>query len=1606
MSRHLWKLVFFVFFASSILQAQGNIGFSWVHSWGGTGADIGNSVAVDSTGSAYVAGSTTSFGAGGQDVLLAKYDGAGNSIWTRTWGGSGDDFAYGVLVDDNNNVYVVGGTDSFGAGWYDVLILKFDSSGDLLWARTWGGGSFDVGYDLSFDQSGNLVIAAESYSFGNCTVLLKMSTDGAVLSANTWKGPATYDSAYSITVDANGNTILTGISWDYSANPEHNTILVLKYDSQGNLLWNRNWSGPGEDETGGRKTVRTDAQGNIYIAGRTCIAPGSCDFDALLLKIDPNGNLLGAQKWGGTGDDTANALWLDSNNNLSMVGSTSSFFGGIQAALIQQYDPSGNLAVSKVLVASAASGLNGLTASASGGFIAAGSAPNSSGSWQDTGIASVIASGSLSTPSGTVNSPTGSLGIPQGTIGTPIGTADTGGGGTNVFLLGFSFGVAPVIPGYPGYQAPPTSSGSQQNNPTSAYASEPVNTGTGNYYYQHTDLAIPGRGLPLAFQRSYNALDNYAGPLGANWSHAYNVVLTETAAGVASIRFGDGHGETFTLTGTTYVPQPGVFSTFVANGDGTYTLTQKNRTKYNFSSAGKLTSIADRNSNTVTLTYDAGGNLTRITGPSGRNLVLTSDASNRVTMITDPIGRTVLYAYSSNNDLASVTDSAGGVTQYAYDASHHVTSITQPNGATLLQNTYDAQGRVIMQANGRGFSWTFAYNTPGVGQTTITDARGATTIHTYDASLRIISITNALGHTVGYAYDANNDRISVTNQNANTTSLAYDGRGNVLSIIDPLLNTTTFIYDGSNNLLTATNPKGKISTFAYDGHSNLTTAQDALGDKTGFAYDAYGELISKTDAKGHSTTFIYSPFGDLTGITNALGNSTGLAYDGIGRLVSITDANHHIATSTYDALGRVTKVADPLGNKTQFAYDPVGNLLSITDANGHVTTYGYDSVNNLVAVTDALGHVTRYAYDKDNNRVSFANAKGNATSYAYDSLNRLTSITDPLSFVTSYSYDPVGNVLAVTDAKGNTNQFAYDALNRLLNTAYADGKKVAYNYDADGNRSSMADWHGTTSYSYDALDRLTSVTYPGGKTVEYTYDVVGNRASLSYPDGKLLNYSYDATNRLSQVIDWLGRGTNYSYDPASNLMKTLYPSGAGMGFSYDAANRLTQLVNTEKGISLTLAYALDPVGNRTVLSVDGIPTIFTYDALNELVSAQLGPIVPTRTTWTYDAVGNRLQEASLFGTTKYAYDAADRLLTGGTRTFTYDANGNQTSVADASTRQTRTFTYDAANRMTAATGTKNSSFAYDGDGNRIAQSVGSGTYNYVNDVVAGLPVVLQESGPDGNITYAYGHDLIEEAAPAFNYFYQYDGLGSVIGLSDAKGIPQAAYAYDAWGNTLLSVSDSVGTKNKFHFTGEALDPGTGLYYLRARYYDPSLARFLGHDPLSGSPTMPLSNNRYQYVLGNPLRYRDPSGMTTQDTAQGSEFSPLALGSTLPNTISNPKFNSGAGVVCEGVAECVSDALTIVGSVPGLQASASDAASLGSLIADAYRDTNNANANVPNKLLSLGFDLGLFTLGVVSPEAGAVVGLELLLLNESVSAPDTLGATTPSVAAPIGPLPRL
>ncbi len=416
------------------------------HTWGGSSTDQVDGVAVDSFGNVYVAGSTQSFGAGGQDVLIIKYGPTGQFLWARTWGGSSDEFATAVKVGPDGLLYITGVTSSFGAGWFDLFLLQLDSNGNLKWGTTWGGQSYDGGHDIGFDANGNIYVVGESYSTGPCctAVLLKFSRAGALVQSSYYKGPATYDSGYSLAVDSSFNVVVTGISWDYSIPPLHNSILLLKYDPNGNLIWQENWATtfPGQDESWAFHDVTTDAANNIYIAGRhasDCNNSnfGVCDFDTLLIKLDQNGIFQWANTWGTTGSyDTAGSVLLNTAQAPMVAGMLDEY--GTPLLFILDYDATGNLLSEtewrggNVQPGSAA----GMASDASGALYLASSALNNQGSWAATTANSGVLPNSLIKNSYTTGDPNLSMtSLTTPTISQIGGVHDTGGGGADALVI-------------------------------------------------------------------------------------------------------------------------------------------------------------------------------------------------------------------------------------------------------------------------------------------------------------------------------------------------------------------------------------------------------------------------------------------------------------------------------------------------------------------------------------------------------------------------------------------------------------------------------------------------------------------------------------------------------------------------------------------------------------------------------------------------------------------------------------------------------------------------------------------------------------------------------------------------------------------------------------------------------------------------------------------------------------------------------------------------------------------------------------------------------------------------------------------------------------------
>jgi hypothetical protein len=215
------------------LDSSGNL--SWAKTIGGTGYDVGSSIQQTSDGGYVITGGTESFGAGNGDVFVIKLDSSGNLSWAKTIGGTNDDYGYSIQQTSDGGYVITGGTWSFGAGYSDVFVIKLDSSGNLSWAKTIGGTSEDYGYSIQQTSDGGYVITGYTSSFGagNYDVfVIKLNSSGNLSWAKTIGGTSV-DVGYSIQQTSDGGYVITGDAWNFGTGK--NDVFVIKLDSSGNI---------------------------------------------------------------------------------------------------------------------------------------------------------------------------------------------------------------------------------------------------------------------------------------------------------------------------------------------------------------------------------------------------------------------------------------------------------------------------------------------------------------------------------------------------------------------------------------------------------------------------------------------------------------------------------------------------------------------------------------------------------------------------------------------------------------------------------------------------------------------------------------------------------------------------------------------------------------------------------------------------------------------------------------------------------------------------------------------------------------------------------------------------------------------------------------------------------------------------------------------------------------------------------------------------------------------------------------------------------------------------------------------------------------------------
>jgi len=932
--------------------------------------------------------------------------------------------------------------------------------------------------------------------------------------------------------------------------------------------------------------------------------------------------------------------------------------------------------------------------------------------------------------------------------------------------------------------------------------------------------------------------------------------------------------------------------------------------QYAYNAAGLLETVSDSLSRQVRLGYDGNRYLTTLTNANGetttfayndKGQILTAtlqndrllfsntyDEQGRVKTQDDGIEGNQLLTLSYDESQAdkfitTVTDRMGKIRVYTYNDDYKLLTLQDEQGNIIVTNTYNPDGTLATFTDAKGNTTQFAYNNNG-NLTTSTDAKGNATQMIYDDNSNLLSVTDALGKTITFSYDANNNRISATDALGNTTRYTYNSDGQVLTatspsnavttyeyekglpvrVTDPEGNTQTSRYDAAGRLISITDAEGHTTTFAYDGVNRLVSVTDALNRTVSMTYDSRDNLLTSTDAKSQVTRRNYDGNGNLISKINALAQETRYEYDGEGRLIKVIDAKGHVTQLGYDAKGRLISTTDALGNTQQLSYDAADNLLAAIDALGKtVATYSYDVLNNPISVTNALGHKTQSAYDAlsrltrvtdplnwatqfvydDSDRlVASVDAKGGKSRQAFDTDGNLTSLTDANNHQTTFKFDNNGRLVdetsasggrvrytynardlltTLTNARGQQRQFEYDTVGRLTRLTDPDGT-VSYTYDHNDNVLTVTDASGTISREYDALDRVSKYTDSQGNTLQYAYDAVGNLETLTYPDGKQVFYEYDANDQLTQVTDWAERETRYVYDANGRLVEVVRSNGTQMTYTYDVAGQLVQ----QKDVAS---------GGAVIRQFD-----FVYDAAGDIVTEQVVPepmpfpFIPATMTYT----------------------SANRLATYNGEAVTFDADGNMT--LGPLNGGLETFAFDSRNRLSNVGDT---AYRYDTENQRIAVSIAGQETRYVINSQPVLSQTLVRTAPDGTQTfYVYGLGLIGEETGGVYQAYHFDLRGSTVALSDEAGNVVEEFQYSPFGGLVSHNPADIDTPFLYNGRDGVMTDDTGLYYMRARFYNPETRRFVNRDVLLGGVADGQTLNRFAYVTGEPVRFVDPFGL--------------------------------------------------------------------------------------------------------------------------------------------------
>jgi RHS repeat-associated protein len=916
-----------------------------------------------------------------------------------------------------------------------------------------------------------------------------------------------------------------------------------------------------------------------------------------------------------------------------------------------------------------------------------------------------------------------------------------------------------------------------------------------------------------------------------------------------------------------------------------YTTTYTYEPSYNqIQTKSWFQSASDASPLTENYTYDTTGRLKSYTNPKGEvinscydiidsNGTLSSNCLGGTIPLAGKVQKATVTKDLNNGRISKDSTIFGAETNYAYPSEISSDIMTQNDSGQAVTQTikknltyYPGTGKLKDSTDGNGNKTAYSYDLLGreltITYPTFTNADGQkyTAVDAYQYSNSVLGssvITENFGMTTfkvrsyrQYRNVSNSNLISISYQDN-----YYDGLGNLR---------LSQIYDAGTSVWNSTQ-------FHYDDLSRVSVKQDPTGNTSSVLYDDWGRQKELSD-----------PYGNLYRAEYKFKAKQAIQYFVAASEVASYRANpnqNQLKSSyieqDYDQWGRlVTKRTFKDINLTQpltelFTYDIQGNIRTYIDpkrnlnSSGVTKSYTYDALNRLFNVTDALGQITSYAYDATGNiqqvsmQATAAAAPTLLSTKQFNEVGAIVQSTNPNNQSESYTYNQLGLVNKQTDRNGAARTYQYDEQYRTTIDSITLNGNILTSKSIVGKDNILTD----VLEVYQNGIKTSSMT----TLIDPSKLVTGiSLQSSNYTSN--LSLKYDQNQRISRMSTNNSFHVNYHYD--KERMEKVQIDGQSAANSSASANVVYEY------------YANGQIKNITYPTLsDGnvLQVLYTYDHLNRLatVTNKKGAAVLSAYAYAYDDNGNIISKTETVNqitqTSTYTYDSLNRIKTsanpnGTIITYSYDLRGNRSAVQNSPANVVSlsvNYTYDLLNRLASISNDQGTTtIEYAANNLRYKKKSGSRTIQYHYNLNG---EVIAESNADNLITtnYIRGDRLLvkQDVGSPVKYYYLYNGHKDVVQIVDSNGNLVNSYQYDEWGNIL---SRTEGIANSFKYAGEQHDDETGFYYLRARYYDPSVGRFINQDTYEGDITNPLSLNLYTYCHNSPLGCVDPSGHAAKD----------------------------------------------------------------------------------------------------------------------------------------------